>query len=180
MRRHIILFAALLFSAATLPAHADTITTNFSVGFTNLTGPEENLFGVLQFNPALGTLNSITATLTGNVTFVPDNSGNSSYELTLDSPFGFIFRQTYTSSSAIAISVTDPNTGGFVGINHVILDPDVSVTGGSASTVPTTLAGTFTYNYTPAPTPEPSSFALLLTGLCTVAGAAGKPFTART
>lgn len=173
MRRSILLAALLL--VAGKAAHADTLTTNFSVNFTNLQGTEENLFGVSQFNPALGTLNSITATLTGNVVFVPDGSGKSFYQLTLDGfSTGSIFRQNYSASSVISLSGTDTaDLGQFTGINHNLLFPDVLVQGGSASTVPASLQGTFTYNYTPvSATPEPSTFLLLGTGLLGIVGAA--------
>ena len=186
MRRNPLLFAAALVLAFTLPSHADTLTTNFSVNFTGLTGPQENLFGITEFDPRLGTLNSITATLSGYVAFVPQSPGNSVYQLDLTSPYGDIFRQNYTASSVIAISTTFTNVGGYINccapiVNHLILDPDVEVTGGSASTVasgssnvPTSLQGTFTYNYTPTPTPEPSTLILLGSGILATAGAVRK------
>lgn len=186
MRRSFPLYVALVLAAATLSARADTLTTNFSVSFTGLTGPQENLFGITEFDPRLGTLNSITATLSGYVSFVPQSPGNSFYQLNLTSPYGDIFRQNYTTSSVIAISTTFTNVGGYINccvqaVNHLILDPDVSITAGSASTVasgssnvPTSLQGTFTYNYTPTPTPEPSTLVLLSSGILATAGAVRK------
>ena len=189
MRRFSILSIALLLSAAPLSAHADTLTTNFGVNFTGLTGPQENLFGITEFDPRLGTLNSITATLTGYVNFVPQSPGNSYVQLTLSSPFGDIFRQNYYASSVVSISTTFTDVGGYINccvqaVNHLILDPDVSVRAGSASTVlsassntPANLNGTVTYNFTPAATPEPSTLVLLGSGLLTLAAPARKRFS---
>lgn len=188
MRLKAILFAAVLLLAVTLPSRADTLTTNFSVNFTNLTSSAESLFGITEFDPRLGTLNSITATLSGYVSFVPQSPGNSFYQLTLDGPYGNIFRQNYTASSPIALSANITDVGGYINccvqaVNHLILYPDSFAQNGSASTVagatsnvPASLQGTFTYNYTPAPTPEPSTLVLLGSGLLATATAARKRF----
>ena len=182
MRRHLLLSTILLLTALTSAAHADTLSTNFSVQFTGLTGTEENLFGVSQFNPALGTLNSISATLTGYVAFVPDVPGERFYRFTLSGPGSApLFIGSYLSSTDVMLSGMDTaDLGQFTGINHVLLFPDVLVVGGSASTVPSSLQGNVTYNYTPvtSPVPEPSALVLLATGLLGIACASPRSRTA--
>lgn len=59
-------------------SYADTLTRSLSQSIDySGTGPIEDFGGIALFDPDLGTLNSVTQTLTGTVTFVANGSGSS-------------------------------------------------------------------------------------------------------
>ena len=151
-------------------AKADTITQNFTVVFQNTPQTAENTKGFLQFNPALGTLNSVTASFTGNIDFIASAS-DGKYTVAFDRFAGGggseLFFSDTTSSMFQTNTPVDPGAvtaqNGFV--NYFITDLDLEVTDGVVL-AGSTATGSLTYNYTPAAvTPEPSSLLLAGTAL---------------
>ena len=183
MRLHSFFAVAALLTSS-LAAHADTITQTFSQTVSATTfassGYLENLAG---FNPALGTLNSISGALSGT-----EASPGSNIELILRTDatgevLSYLESGSTGTSSAGTVSVsgppiTDPRTLlSVTSTGSVPYDFDIQ----AAGVVNVAILGTVTYNYTPnaapvAATPEPSSIALLSTGLLGVAGVVRKRF----
>ncbi len=170
------LFTAAAFCGLSCVAHANTITQTFTVTFQNVSQTSENSDGFLQFNTQLGTLNSARADFSGNILFVA-SAPNGKYTLTYAGFAGgggspaLVFSDTMselfqTNAPVDPGSVT--GSGGFA--NYFLAYIDLSVASGTVL-AGSTATGTLTYNYTPvSTTPEPSSFALLSTGLFAVVG----------
>ena len=165
---------AILAGALVSAAHADTLTESLSQSFNfgPVTGTIEDFGGIALFDPALGTLNSVTQSLTGNFTFTPTTSSGF-YEFNVngsDTPIQSLITE-YTSENNFDFSVTSngPTMEEYTDIygQQYTIEPfDILVEGGMLqATGP--IVDSFTFNYTPAvaATPEPSSYLLLGTGL---------------
>ena len=160
---------ALAFSL-TAVGHADTLTQTLQQTYSGVSSTVEDTGGIALFDPALGTLTSVTQTLAGEILFSP-TSASASYTFNVNGPETPITTLlTFTGSQNLNISVTSGPTleelTDQFGQQYVIEPFDLDITGGVlSSTGPVT--DTFTFTYTPAvaATPEPSSLALLGTGI---------------
>lgn len=161
---------------ASTASYADTLTRSLSQSIDySGTGPIEDFGGIALFDPDLGTLNSVTQTLTGTVTFVANGSG-SSYTFNVNGPGTPITTLlTFTASGTLNVRVTSGPTleesSSQFGQQYAIEPFDVSINNGTLiSNGPVT--DSFIFDYTPASavTPEPSSLFLLGTGLLGFAG----------
>ncbi|MBV9443552.1 MAG: PEP-CTERM sorting domain-containing protein [Acidobacteriaceae bacterium] len=159
---------------------ADSITESFSLSIptTTLTDTAPNggenfpTTGFAEFNPAIGTLNSIAATLTGPATwsFGLNFILNASLLFNNSPTFteaGINAFQSFESQGAISFDISTTNTfpdelllvTGTGTTNFVL---NLSAAGDTFSTTSPGLTGTITYNYTPAAAiPEPGSLTLL-------------------
>jgi hypothetical protein len=188
MRLYSFVAAAALLSAA-LAAHADTFTQTFSASGATTPSHLYNLdtTAITSFSPTDGTLNSVTIALSGTATSggpgdfdafdyvalssapnTPLFSGNGEGPYGPGQSFSFSANGTDTAASvltAFQVGASQQLVLAFGNNTH-----DISLVG-----------GTLTYDYTPAasplaPTPEPSSFALLGTGLLGALGIVRKRF----
>ena len=152
--------AAAALIAAVPVAFADTYTESFGASYSDVTQTEETTTGILAFNSTLGTLNSITETLTGQVLFTP-TAADGSYTFNTEN----LIRMTFTSSQIFDISASAPDLAGLTGSGYYIEALDLEVTDGSVTSVGP-VEDSYTFNYTPASTtPEPSGLILLATGI---------------
>ena len=148
---------------------------------TNHYGANTNFFS--QFNPSLGTLNSIALSLNGTATDTSDYRDTFSFVTRPSDPqhlLGFSTKGNGSGTFTFSAGGQDDSPFGLAffegtGTQALRLDFKNETTVNSA-------AGTLTYNYTPtaappaAVTPEPSSIALLGTGLLGVIGVMRKRF----
>ena len=167
--------------AAAASANAATLTETFT--FPNVAGygsAEGSSFPA--FDPALGTLNSVTYDVSGTATFSggDDDSDNTFiYEFSFQGPGGLRGRSRSGSQSGIASgeasltsTVSDPDIDAFFGPGSVSPSVEVSFEGGSAPGIVSTFATeSVTYNYTPATpaAPEPSTWAMMGLGFAGLA-----------
>ena len=156
-------------STASVSAHADTLTQTLQQVYQNVQSTEEDTGGIALFDPDLGTLISVTQTLSGQIVFTP-SSASASYVFGVNGPNTPIQSLiTETSSGLLDVSVTSGPTleefSGQFGQQYEIEPFDLEVNNGSVSSIGT-VTDTFSFNYTPAAiTPEPSGLCLLGTGL---------------
>jgi|GraSoiStandDraft_29_1057270.scaffolds.fasta_scaffold290599_1 hypothetical protein len=169
--------ASLLFAIAPAAAlHAATINQTFS--FANMsTYGSENGSNVAEFNPALGTLNSVSYSFTVTSTVnlpLANNQAKGYYFFELGPANGqqdingqpLTFSGTLTSASFGFNAFT--GNGSLTPFINVEPYPGLDPGNGYSSTFS---LGTVTYNYTPSTTsavPETSSFSLLGAGLVAV------------
>lgn len=179
----------LLTAPSSLRANTITETFSLSVPTTALT-PGGNIFtttSFAEFNPADGTLNSITATLTGPATwsggsiegdvfsaflvFSGTNRlvGNTAAPVFTGLPFGSTtINFNISETDTLALDFPFVTGTGTTGFDFVAISPGTTFSANSPG-----LSGTITYNFTPsASVPEPTTLTLLGTGLLVLAGAA--------
>ncbi len=183
-----VLFAAAALLSTALAAHANILTENVSAinvvanqDNSNNYGANTNFFS--QFDPSLGTLNSITLSLNGRATDNPNQFDVFIHVTPASAPQNILnFNRMGSGYGTFTFSASGqddfPSDLAFfegTGTQALRLEFAEPTTVSSA-------AGTLTYNYTPtaappaAVTPEPSSIALLGTGLLAIAGLARKRF----
>lgn len=160
---------ALLVSAGTLSARADTLTQSASLHFNALQGPTMQGVALQLFDPSRGTLTAFTETLTGTVYFEPMQGAPVSQFVIDLGPYLGSLTETGTTTFDQSTTLTgdlsaflEPSSSGHTFMN---LPFNVTSTGGYLTTAE--LTDTFVYTYTPttAATPEPGSLVLLATGL---------------
>ena len=124
---------------------------------------------VAAFNPADGTLTSVSESLTGTATWT--STADAPFLLALLSPGNPHGSQEFftpgTITFAISDNPTDLNDFKGTGSVHVFLFLSTSDFGDAFATSASGLMGTITYTYTPAasfPVPEPSTWAMMALG----------------
>ncbi len=171
-------------------AHADTLTVNYTANGNAVyeNSSAINSYGVVStpfalFDPSQGTLNTIFIDVSGTAmtttfgtlaSISPASDPSQSFEY-FPASFGsgtFPFSADL-SNSALYLNAADYEG---TGTQSLLLNFALPIGG---TLVTTNTSGTLTYDYTPnaaAISPEPSSFALLGTGLIGVAGLVRKRF----
>ncbi len=167
--RFCLFVAAAAVSRASISAHANTLTQTLQQVYQNVQSTEEDTGGIALFNPDLGTLVSVTQTLSGQIVFIP-SSASASYVFNVNgqsTPIRSLI--TETSGGFIDVSVTSGPTleesSGQFGQQYEIEPFDLEVNNGSVSSIGI-ITDTFNFNYVPAAvTPEPSSLCFLGTAV---------------
>ena len=161
--------AAAALSTASVSARADILTQTLQQVYQNNQAIQEDTGGIALFDPDLGTLISVTQTLSGQIVFTPF-SASASYVFNVNgtsTPIQSLIIET--SGGLIDVAVTSGPTleefSGQFGQQYEIEPFDLEVNNGSVSSIGT-VTDTFSFNYIPAAiTPEPSGLCLLGTAL---------------
>jgi hypothetical protein len=165
-----------ILATAPVSAFAAQIVENFTIDVTG--DVDQNFLSTPfdLFDPSLGTLLGVAENVTGSPTWDP---GDSSEQLLLvlakTGVSQFIFA---SGSGAQAINVNLSGAGGvndplFVGVGTTQESLVVSQSPG-AGTLSGSLSGQVTYSYSPAPVPEPSTWAMMLIGFAGLGYAAAR------
>ena len=187
--RQALLFVVTAIAAAASPVSAATITQTFTVSpfefEQTLGGANYDTSSFNQFNSALGTLDSITATLTGSGAWYVSVGGPDYLLLDLEATNTNSINlqeievdETAAQSEPVTVDIsgTDSTAGDLTayvgtGTEDLVLNVDISNYGViDTFTTTSALTGTITYNYTPGATaiPEPGTlpaFAAAILGL---------------
>ena len=166
------------FILAPLVARADTITESFSIEGTcplnpaTLCYPTSNPFP--QFNPAIGTLDDLSVTVTGNAVVQGEAEGvvyldlaNLSYagetsqgfgsgQITLDLQFNVSADSSFVQMLFVGTGTAQESIGV---IPEVVEPPD------DTFTIEGSLSGTITYDFTPAPATGSDPITIALMGV---------------
>ena len=184
MRFYSLVAAGALLSAS-LAARADTIVNTFT--FNPLAGYDVTEQGpsFAQFNPTTGTLNSVSLMYNAHAVFsggTATDPNAADYGITLgsspamaDTEFTDLASHSGNGSANATLSESLPALRFFIGTGMISTSVVARNVAGTNDDLNSTFGTeTVTYNYTPTPpvsvTPEPSSFALLGTGILGVAG----------
>jgi PEP-CTERM motif len=188
--------AAGMLIAAPVSAAANTVAFDFTIGLTgsggviSLLSPSALTFhssAFSLFDPALGTLNGVSETISGSLTWTTGRkfelsggqSGAFGANLQLSDDTAVQTFRSFTSSPQIIdidVSGTDSNAGdllAFIGKGTTTTYVALLGSGTTGQTLSAaTLEGTLTYDYTPPPAgiptsaavPEPSTWAMMVVG----------------
>ena len=157
-----------LIALVPIAARANTITQDFIVAISGRDSRDFLTSSFDKFNPSLGTLTSISQTLTGSTIWTAPPTAIMFMTLFTTGAI-----QTFSRPGRIAIDISGSTTRssalteltGTGQFSDTLISHDINSTGSFATAV---LDGTITYDYTPAvppPVPEPMSITLLGTGL---------------
>jgi PEP-CTERM motif len=124
---------------------------------------------VAEFNPADGSLTSVSESLTGTATWTSNNIDPNLFALLFPGTPAVtqLFLTPGTITFAMSGSPTDLNDFKGTGSVGIFLSLNTSDTGDAFATSASGLVGTITYTYTPAPSfavPEPSTWAMMALG----------------
>lgn len=190
MRRLLIAFATVF--TLSVAAFGDTLTESYTVNGTFLLNSEVDSTSLQKFDPALGTLNSVSIHVSGTVNYfdaypagpagLVELYGVSTdvrryHDLVSANEFFDEGRSGYLFVSGSDTDPNDLNEFEGSGNKDLVLDFRGVPSLPSAHLVLSGVRGTLTYDYSPdntAVTPEPSSLVLFATGLIGVIGTAGK------
>jgi PEP-CTERM motif len=160
-------------ATASIPASAATIVEEF--GFTIGSGTNQDYLSTTfaGFDPALGTLTSVTLSVTGSLTWSVGGGsrppGPKTLQFILETPVLAVQMVSSSPGATKDVDVDLNGAGAFIGSEpqQALLGVSDDSNGGSFRTRDgDPLFGVATYTFTPAgaPVPEPSTWAMMLVG----------------